>query len=74
MAVQRPHDADPREHGRPVMLCDQQQRLHRGLPFRDIVFCLGQFGDVERGVAERDQRLALRRRDWFVENFACQPN
>jgi hypothetical protein len=33
---------------------------HRGLPFIRIVFRLGQLGDVERGVAERDQRLALR--------------
>jgi hypothetical protein len=28
--------------------------LHRGLPFFGIVFCLGQFSDVLRGVAERD--------------------
>ena len=28
---------------------------HRGLPPIGIVFCLGQLGDVERGVAERDQ-------------------
>ena len=28
--------------------------LHRGLPFFAIVFCLGQFSDVLRGVAERD--------------------
>jgi hypothetical protein len=28
---------------------------HRGLPFRVIVLCLGQLGDVERGVAECDQ-------------------
>jgi hypothetical protein len=54
--VQRPHHADPSEHRRPVMLSDQHQRLHRGLPFRDIVFWLGQLGDVERGVTERGQR------------------
>jgi len=29
--------------------------LHRGLPFFGIVFCLGQFSDVLRGVAERDE-------------------
>ena len=28
--------------------------LHRGLPFFGIVFCLGQFSDVLRGVAEHD--------------------
>ena len=27
--------------------------LHRGLPFFGIVFCLGQFSDVLRGVADR---------------------
>jgi hypothetical protein len=26
---------------------------HRGLPPIGIVFCLGQLGDVERGIAER---------------------
>jgi hypothetical protein len=31
------------------------RNLHRGLPFFSIVFCLGQFGDVLRGVAERDE-------------------
>ena len=32
---------------------------HRRLPFVGIVFCLAQFGDVERGVAERDQGEAI---------------
>jgi hypothetical protein len=32
---------------------------HRGLPPIGIVFCLGQLGDVERGVAERDQGQAV---------------
>jgi hypothetical protein len=31
------------------MLGDQQQRLHRGLPFGGGVFRLGQRGDVARG-------------------------
>ena len=29
--------------------------FHRGLPFFGIVFCLGQFSDVLRSVAERDE-------------------
>jgi hypothetical protein len=29
-----------------------------GLPFVGVVFCLGQFGDVFCGIAERDQVLA----------------
>jgi hypothetical protein len=32
---------------------------HRGFPFFGIVFGLGQCGDVERGVAERDQGEAI---------------
>jgi hypothetical protein len=52
--VQRSHDADPGEHRGPAALGDQQQRLHRGLPFVSVVFGLGQFRDVERGVAQRD--------------------
>jgi hypothetical protein len=43
MAVQRPHDADPREHRRPARLRNQDQRLHRGLPFRSIMLGLRQF-------------------------------
>jgi hypothetical protein len=60
MPMQRSHHADPGEHRRPVMFCDQHQRLHRGLPFFGMVFGLGQLGDVGRGVAESDQRLAAR--------------
>ena len=52
MPMERSHHADPGEHRRAVMFCNQQQRLHRGLPFFGIVFCLGQFGHVLRGIAE----------------------
>ena len=55
MPAKRSHHSDAGEHRRPVMLGNQQQRLHRDLPFFGIVFCLGQLGDVEGGVAERDQ-------------------
>jgi hypothetical protein len=51
MPMERLHHADPGEHRRPVMFCDQQQRLHRGLPFGGVVFCLWQFSDVFRGIA-----------------------
>jgi hypothetical protein len=61
VAVQRPHNADARKHRWPVTFCNQQQRPHRCLPFFGVVFCLGQFRDVERGVAERGQRFALAR-------------
>jgi len=49
----------------------QQQRLHRGLPFFGIVFGLWQFGDVERGVAERCWLLSLLQQDAFVETCRC---
>jgi hypothetical protein len=54
VTVQRQHHAYAREHRRAAALGNQQQRLHRGQPFFSIVFGLRQFGDVERGVAERD--------------------
>ena len=37
------------------MFRNQQQRLHRCLPFFGIVLCLRQFGDVERGVLTGDE-------------------
>jgi hypothetical protein len=36
--VDRPHDADAREQRWPVLFCDQQLGLHRGLPLIGIVF------------------------------------
>jgi hypothetical protein len=51
VTIQRSHRSDPREYRRPVMLCSEKQRFHRGLQFSGIVFCLGPSGDVERGVA-----------------------
>ena len=48
-------------------LNEVKRRLHRGLPFRGIVFCLGQLCDVERGVAEPDQLATVRQLDWIRE-------
>jgi hypothetical protein len=36
-----------------------RESAHRGLPFIRILFCVGQLGDVERGIAERDQRFPV---------------
>jgi len=33
VTIQCPHDTDAGEHRRPAVFRDQQQRLHRGLPF-----------------------------------------
>jgi hypothetical protein len=51
------------------MLGDQQQRLHRGQPFFGVVFGLGQLGDVEGGVAQGDQLLAVRQFDRFEKSL-----
>jgi hypothetical protein len=37
VTVQRSHEADLGEHRWPVVLGDQQQRLHRGLPFVGVM-------------------------------------
>jgi len=42
-AVQCPHDADARHHGRAVELDDQQHGFDRGLPLVEILFGLGSF-------------------------------
>ena len=43
--------------------------LHRGLPFFGIVFCLGQFSDVLRGVAERDDLATSGKHDRIEKPF-----
>jgi hypothetical protein len=63
--VQRPHDADPREHRRSILLDHHHQRRDGGLPLRRIVLRLGKPGDVMGCVAQRDQRSPLRQRDGF---------
>jgi hypothetical protein len=67
VTIQCPHHADPGKHRRSATLSDQQKRFHGGLPFCGIVFGLRQLGDVERGVAEGDQLLALGQFDWIEE-------
>jgi hypothetical protein len=56
VTIERPRDADPGEHRRPAMFCYQQKRLHRCLSFVGIVFGLGQFCDVKRGVAVAESK------------------
>lgn len=58
VTIERPHHADPGEHGRATAFSNQQKRLHGGLPFRGVVFVLGELGDVEGSVAEGDELLA----------------
>ena len=52
----------------------QQKRLHRGLPFFGIVFGLGELGDVERGVAQRDQLATAGQFDWVGNDWSEDTN
>jgi hypothetical protein len=61
--VQRPRHADPREHRQAAEIHHKQQAFHCRLPFRGGMLGLRQFSDVERGIAEPYQRLALGRID-----------
>jgi hypothetical protein len=67
VAVQCPHDANPREHRRPAKRRDQDQGFHCRLPLRSLVFNLGQFRDVFAGVLQRDERSPVRQLDWVVK-------
>lgn len=66
--IERPHDADAREHGRAAKLRDQEQRFHCGLPRRGVVFGLGQLGDELGRIPERNELATARQRDWIVES------
>ena len=59
MPVQGAHDADPRQHGRAATRRNQDQRLHRGLPFRRFVFGLRKLRDVVAGIPERNELAAI---------------
>jgi hypothetical protein len=53
--MKRSHHRDMRHHRIAAMLADQHQHFGSGLPFRRLLFGLGQLGEVERGIAESDQ-------------------
>jgi len=42
LSIERPHDADAREHGWPAQSRDQAQRFHGRLPLWDRVLGRGQ--------------------------------
>ena len=62
VTVQRPHDADPRQH-RIATTATQHQDLDRRLPFRQVEFLLRQLGDVVGCVFKGDEHPAARQRD-----------
>jgi len=59
-AVQCPHDADARHHGRAAKLDDQEQGFDRGLPLIKILFGLRQAGDVVAGIAQSHKLAPIR--------------
>ena len=67
VTIQCLHDADPRQHRRPARRRDQDQGLHRCLPFRRLVLGLRKFRDVVAGILERDELATVRQRDRLVE-------
>jgi len=72
VSVQRQHEPDPRQHGRPAALNGQHQLRDRGLPLGRRGFLLGQVGDVGGGVVQRDERATVRQFGRIVK-FAPQP-
>ena len=50
LSIERPHDADPREHRRASQRHDQDHGFHCGLPFRRLVLGFGELCDVIAGV------------------------
>jgi hypothetical protein len=67
VAVQCLHDANPREHRRPVGLPDQDQGFHRCLPFLGFMLGLRKLRDVVAGILQGAQLAAAGQRYRFVE-------
>ena len=65
--VQRPHDADPREHRRPAVCRHQDQGLHRRLPILGFVLGLRQLRDVLAGNLKGDELATAGKLDRLVE-------
>ncbi len=71
VAVQRPHDADAREHRRSARRRDQDQGLHCCLPFPGLVFDLRKLRDVVAGIFKGDKLATARRRYRLVKRSRC---
>jgi hypothetical protein len=67
LAVQGPHDPDPREHRRAVLVDDQKQGLDRILPFLDLLFGLRQLLDISGGILEGDELATAGQRYRIIE-------
>jgi hypothetical protein len=67
VAVQRSHNADPREHRRPARRRHQDQRFHRGLSLRGLVLGLRKLRDVVASILKRDELPAAGQGNGIVE-------
>jgi hypothetical protein len=56
VTVQRPHDADPGQHRGTAGLCNEDERLHGGLPFGRGVLRLRQLHDVVGSVPQGEEQ------------------
>jgi len=66
-AVQCPHDADARHHGRAIELDDQEQGFDRGLPLIDVLLSFGKLLNIVRGVLEGDELATTGQRNRIIE-------
>jgi hypothetical protein len=66
VAVQRPHDADAREHRRAAVCRHQDQGFHCSLPLGSRMLSLRKLRDVVAGVLERDELTAAGQRYSFI--------
>src|SRR6266403_5081818 len=73
VAVQCPHDANPREYRRSARRRDRDQRLHGRLPLVGLVLGLRKLGDVVAGVLESDELAPARQRYRIVETPFAHP-
>jgi hypothetical protein len=67
VAVQSPHDADPGQHRGAAGLCNEDERLHGGLPFGRGVLGLWQLRDVTGGIPQGEEPPAIRKRYWILK-------
>jgi hypothetical protein len=67
MPVQRLHHRDCRHHRVATALADHDQYFRCGLPFRRLLFGVGQLGDVQRSIAQRDRLAPVWQFDWIEE-------
>jgi hypothetical protein len=54
-AVQCPHEADARHHGRPIKIDDQEQGFDGGLPVLEQLLGLRKLRDVSAGILKGDE-------------------